>query len=232
MLRTGVLIQARLSSSRLPCKVLLPSINKNLTLLESQIQRLKKIFKILKKKTKIIVCCPKKDVLIFSKLLKNYKVEIEPGSEINVLERFYRASKKFNLDGYFRVTSDNPLINIDVFDIIFKILKKKFNIKNKLITFGLEKKIPNGTIISYFDINTLKILKKNEKSKSSKEHTIIVKSSKKKINLINVSPPKYLIHPNIRYCIDTIRDYRRYLEINCKYNENIYFKDLKKKLDR
>jgi spore coat polysaccharide biosynthesis protein SpsF len=115
-MKIGVIIQTRMGSSRLPGKVLLDLNGK--TVLTRVIERVKRVKKI----NSIIIATTTNDIddLIVSEAINN-NVEFFRGSEDNVLERYYLAAKKFNLDIIIRITSDCPLID---FNILEKMVNK------------------------------------------------------------------------------------------------------------
>ena len=118
-----VIIQARFSSTRFPGKIL--NKIKKKTILEIQIDRLKKSKNI----SDIIIACTKnpKDKNII-KLCKKKKIKFYIGSEENVLERYYKAAKKYNAKNILRITSDCPLIDPKIIDDLIH----KFSSMNRL----------------------------------------------------------------------------------------------------
>ena len=120
-MKTVVIVQARMTSTRLPGKVMLPLGGS--TVLSHVLSRCKKI------KGIDTVCCAiplgkTHDVLVAE--IEKCGAEIFRGSELNVLERYYQAAKTLNADIIMRVTSDCPLINVDVCSMILEA-----HIKNK-----------------------------------------------------------------------------------------------------
>lgn len=104
MRKIGIITQARMSSTRLPGKILLTAKKK--TLLETHIERLQKS----KLPIYVATTTNPNDVIIeefcIAKRIPYYK-----GSELNVLERYYETAKKFDVKDIIRVTSDCPLID-------------------------------------------------------------------------------------------------------------------------
>ena len=108
MVKIGAIIQARLGSERLPNKALLPlPFNGGPTLLQHVITRAKAARSI----DTIIVATTEKpaDNAIYT-FCQNNQIDCFRGSENDVLERFYTAAKKYNLDIVVRLTGDNPFI--------------------------------------------------------------------------------------------------------------------------
>jgi spore coat polysaccharide biosynthesis protein SpsF (cytidylyltransferase family) len=104
----GIIIQARLGSTRLPGKVTLPFYNGK-GILELIIDNLSSNFK----NTPIIIATTNRqnDDEIF-KLANDKNIKCFRGSENNVLDRFIQAAEYFGLTEIIRVCSDNPFLNI------------------------------------------------------------------------------------------------------------------------
>lgn len=104
---TACIIQARLGSSRLPAKVLLPLPTGN-TVLEEVILRCSQIMYV----DNIVVATPDKDVdqITFSAM----DAIVVGGSEHNVLERYYKAACRVGADTIIRITADCPMIDLDI----------------------------------------------------------------------------------------------------------------------
>jgi len=109
--RSGIIVQARMGSTRLPAKVMKEILGE--PMLWRVIERLKAVAS-----ADVIVIAtpqdPQSDPLV--KLAQKAKVEVFRGSEEDVLERYYQAAEKNKLDVVVRVTSDCPLIDPQVVD--------------------------------------------------------------------------------------------------------------------
>jgi spore coat polysaccharide biosynthesis protein SpsF len=119
--KTAAIIQARLGSSRLPAKVLLPLPNGR-TVLEEVIHRCKQIEGV----DVVVVAIPdsqENDLLLPSCTGADH---ITRGSETDVLSRYFKAANEVGADVILRVTSDCPLIDPKVCADVLK-LRKKFD---------------------------------------------------------------------------------------------------------
>jgi spore coat polysaccharide biosynthesis protein SpsF len=116
----SIIIIARLKSTRLKEKVLIP-IYKKLNSLDLIIQKLKKSnFK------NIILATSKHrqdDEII--KYVKKYNILTYRGYSMDVLKRVYYASKLFNHNNIFIITADNPLFDINLMINMSRIHLKK-----------------------------------------------------------------------------------------------------------
>lgn len=153
-------IQARMSSSRLPGKVLMSLSGK--PVLEHIVDRLK----ICKNINEIVVAssthksdneiekfCLKKEILIYR------------GSLDDVLDRFYQAAKIHNADAILRITADCPVIDPQVVDIIVNSFKK-----NSVDLCGLSGNFPDGLDCTIFTFDALEIAWHKATLKSEREH--------------------------------------------------------------
>ena len=111
--KTGIVVQARNGSKRLPNKMIMDLEGK--TLFEHIIERLMYT----KFKDEVILATTTKerdDILIeLSKKLGIYHFR---GSENDVLERFLGTTKQYNLDLIVRVCADNPFIDPEGLDML------------------------------------------------------------------------------------------------------------------
>lgn len=104
LLKVGIITQVRVTSSRLPAKVLLSVRGR--TYLEHHLDRLGETG------LPVIVATTTNfndDVVV--EVAKHVGVPVFRGSEDDVLSRFAGASREHGLDGIVRVTSDCPLID-------------------------------------------------------------------------------------------------------------------------
>lgn len=102
----GIIIQARLGSTRLPRKIL-KLFYGGKTLLETVIANLQRI-----EGAKVIVATsvnPNNDEL--ESFLKERGITVFRGSEDDVLNRFIGAAEDNNVDGIVRICSDNPFLD-------------------------------------------------------------------------------------------------------------------------
>tara|TARA_B100002003_G_scaffold217020_1_gene216970 strand:- start:846 stop:1601 length:756 start_codon:yes stop_codon:yes gene_type:complete len=105
------ILQARMSSTRLPGKVLKTILGR--PMLELQIERIQRC----KTLDQIVVATstePEDSALVT--LCQNMGVAYYTGSLTNVLDRFYQAAKRYRADHIVRLTGDCPLIDPVIID--------------------------------------------------------------------------------------------------------------------
>lgn len=105
-MKIGVIIQARMGSTRLPGKIMKKLQNK--TVLEHVIERVRQSKLI--DEVIIATTTKEKDDVIEKESLR-CGVKMFRGSEDDVLSRYYYAAKENDLDVVVRITSDCPLID-------------------------------------------------------------------------------------------------------------------------
>ena len=207
------IIQARFNSSRFPGKVLKKIGNK--TILEILLNRIKKSKKI----DQIIVATTnnKNDDKI-SNLSKKLKFECYRGSEKNVLDRFYKCSKKYNATDIIRITADCPLLEykfIDEMVDFYLTHNVDYACNNNPPTY------PDGLDLEIISFQTLKKAHLNARSLYDQEHvTTYIKNDNnlKKINIKN-----RLDYSNIRITIDEFEDFELIKKIFSKFGKKIFF---------
>lgn len=111
----GIIIQARLGSTRLPGKILLPFYGDQ-TIIDILMDKLHQATT-----SKIVVATttdPGNDLLV--EHLQDKDELVFRGSENDVLDRFINAAEEYQLDGIVRICSDNPFIDPDGIKALIK----------------------------------------------------------------------------------------------------------------
>lgn len=113
--RVTAIIQARMASTRLPGKAMLPLAGK--PLVHHVIDRILSIPSV----HTVVVAVPEGDAnLPLKKIAQDLGARAFAGSEEDVLDRFYRAAGEFGGDVIVRVTADNPFTDTGFADIAVK----------------------------------------------------------------------------------------------------------------
>ncbi len=190
------IIQARFNSTRFPGKIL--NKIKKKTILEIQIDRLKKSRNI----NDIIIACstnPKDKNII--KLCKKKKIKFYIGSEFNVLERYYKAAKKYNAKNILRITSDCPLVDPKIIDdLIYKFIINKADYASNII----EPTFPDGFDVEIFNFKLLRNRYLKSININEIEHVTPGMRDSSKYKLYSMKMKKNF--SKLRLTIDTIED--------------------------
>lgn len=210
------IIQARMTSTRLPGKVL-KKINDKVVL-DYVIGRLKKCKNI--SEIVLAITTNKKDDAL-EEYAKNNKINYFRGSEEDVLSRYFEAAKKFNAEVIVRITSDCPLIDPDIVDnIINKHLKSKADYTANIIT----RTYPRGLDTEVFNYDVLKAASKIAKEDHYREHvTVYIRDHPEKFKIQNIEADGKIKRPDIRITVDTKEDLELITKILNHFN-NIDFK--------
>ena len=191
-----VIIQARLGSTRFPNKMIKKIGNQ--TIIEILIKRLKQSRLI---NNIILATTKKKHDNKLDLLARKNKIRVFRGSEDNVLERFYKASKSIESDYLIRICGDCPLLDSTIIDKLIKINnKKKFDYLSNINPPSF----PDGFDVEIFSKKILKEAYLKAKSKYDKEHVTpyIIRKAKSKFNLKNSKD-----FSNLRLTIDEEKDF-------------------------
>ncbi|MCI7302387.1 MAG: glycosyltransferase family protein [Clostridiales Family XIII bacterium] len=202
-MKIGCIIQARMTSSRLPGKVLKTlDFDLHTNVLEEVIRRIKKVKKI----DYIIVATTinGSDNPIIE-LAKDRGVLYYRGSESNVLERYYKAAEMYNLDHIIRITSDCPFVDPEV---IGQLIDMYLNNQYDYVSNGLKRTFPHGLDCEMFSWHALENAYENGKDIFFKEHvTTYIYGNPDKFTLGSLELSESEDYSNIRITIDTKEDY-------------------------
>ncbi|MFI5219121.1 MAG: cytidylyltransferase domain-containing protein [Bacteroidia bacterium] len=161
-MKTGIITQARTTSTRLPGKVLLEVNGK--TLLQHHIERLA-----WSNLPMYVATTVNKTDDSISEFCKNAGIDYFRGDEKNVLSRFYLCALHFRLDVIVRVTSDCPLIDGG---LISKAMQQylAWNDMNIYYSNCLQRTFPRGFDFEIFSFSALDDAYQNAKEPYDLEH--------------------------------------------------------------
>ena len=161
---TAILVQARLNSTRLPNKVVL-EIGQGKTAIEILMSRLMKI----KSKVKIVIITPIfTEDNILTDLCKKNNWNVFSGSETDLLDRHYKAAKKYDVKNIIKIPSDCVFTDPGIVDDILNY----FHSNNYDYVSNLHPEtFPYGFDVEIMNFETLHLAWKNSKKKHEREHT-------------------------------------------------------------
>jgi len=218
----GFVIQARIGSSRLPSKILLPFFEGK-SIFDLLIEKLQSNFSL----PIILATSQNKENDILEQIASKKGILIYRGSENNVLGRFIFAANEFNIKKIIRICSDNPFLDVaelktlihfsenSDFDyvsfIVDKIpsIKTHFGFWTEFVTFQALEKVDSFTSLPLYHEHVTNFIYENP-------------------NLFNVhflEPNKKIFgRKDIRMTLDTEQDFNLLSEIYYKLsNENCDF---------
>ncbi|WP_445757605.1 cytidylyltransferase domain-containing protein [Polaribacter sp.] len=188
--------QARTGSTRFPNKIM----NKieNETLLSIHINRIKKSKKI----NSIIIATTNKEKDDIIELESNkLNVSCYRGEEEDVLDRFYRAAKPYKPDFVVRLTSDCPLIDPSLIDMI---IEATINANVDYCSNTLIESYPDGQDVEVFSFNSLKKAWEESVLMSDREH--VTPYMKKNFKVLNVHSNNMKFN-KVRMTVDEPNDF-------------------------
>jgi spore coat polysaccharide biosynthesis protein SpsF len=230
MSRVSLIIQARMGSTRLPNKTLLPLAGK--PLIYRIIERVKRCKQI----DNLILAIPdtKKDREI-TKINFQSNIKIFRGSENNLVSRYFFSAKKYNTKIVVRLPGDNCMpepSEIDRIILFYKKFTKPFFASN--LSNILNNQYPDGIGAEVFGFNYLDDLMNMNLTKKKKEHihlNFFDYNNNKSINqkwckVRTIKCPKNFRRPDIYLDVNTIKDYKFIKDIY----ENLYYNNPKFKI--
>lgn len=199
-IKLGIIIQARMGSTRLPGKVLRMIHSK--TLLDHILYRLSR----LQLDATIVIATselPQDNVVEF--FCRDRGVEYFRGSEKNVLDRYYRCALHYDFKQIVRLTADNPFTDIEELERLIDLHLKDHNDFSH--SFG---SLPVGVGAEIFTFQALEQSALEGHESHHIEHVdeyMIENPGRFKTGILNV--PEKKKRPEIRLTVDTDEDYRK-----------------------
>jgi spore coat polysaccharide biosynthesis protein SpsF len=199
IIMTGIILQARMASTRLPGKVLKRIGDKSL--LDHIFFRLT----YLKHKVKIVLATSDTftDDVIEEYCLKK-GVDCFRGSEQNVLERYYLCAKEYSFQHIIRLTGDNPFTDMEELDKLIDLYEREMpDLANSFSS------LPIGVGAEIFTFDALERSYLNGKEPHHLEHVdeyILGNPAQFNIKILTVTGLKN--KPDVRLTVDTAHDHK------------------------
>lgn len=154
------IIQARMSSTRLPAKVMKKILGRPMIFyLLERLKYSKKIDKI------VVATTNKRTDDLLADYVKRQKVDVFRGSEEDVLDRFYQTARKYKPDHIVRITADCPLLDPKILDKLVN-----FYFTHRLDYSCLSPKFAEGLDCEILSFKALETAWQNAKMQSEREH--------------------------------------------------------------
>jgi len=163
---TGVIVQARMGSTRLPGKVLMEAAGK--PLLHHLLERLS--YCRLVDEVIVATTINKRDDVI-EELCRSLEIAVYRGSEDDVLDRYYQAAKAREMTCVVRVTSDCPLIDPELIDEKISIFLNKLG-EYDLITNRHPLTYVDGLDFDLIPFEALEAVWRSAREPHQREHVV------------------------------------------------------------
>lgn len=195
-----VIIQSRVGSTRLYGKVMKKIFGK--TILIHDLERIKRMETI----DNIIVATTtlKKDDIIV-RTVNDYdeNIGIYRGCSEDVLDRYYKAAKEFKVDTIIRISSDAPLVDPKISDLV---VKSFFESHCDYCCNNMPRTYPYGLDTEVFSFESIEKAWKNARNSYEREHvTPYIWSNSDKFIIKNVKNNIDLSH--LRWALDYPEDF-------------------------
>ena len=233
-MNTGIIIQARCSSTRLKDKVVMPiPADSNISMLGRFIIRSKKAC------DNVILATSElsEDDLTAEEALK-YGAKVYRGSLDDVLLRYIGAAEKYNVERIVRITADCPCID---YNIIKKCIDEHINSKADYVSNVEKRTFPHGLDTEVVTLDALKKTDREEKDIRVREHVTWHVRKSDNFSKIDVVEDGGNNYSDIRITVDTNEDYAlinlvyfmlgddfTYKDIIQLFNNNSWLKELNK----
>jgi len=199
--KIDVIVEARLSSTRLPGKILLSAGGK--PLLEHMIERLNRIKNV---SNVIIATTTNESDNEIIKLADKVGVPYYRGSENDVLGRVVETAQKFDTDIIVEITSDNPLIDPS---LSTKVIDKLLELYDTVDYVSNDQMVTLGFNTRAFKTTLLEKVAKITQDPVDREHVVnyIVKHATE-FRIYNLLADKDEYRKDLRLTMDHIEDYQ------------------------
>jgi spore coat polysaccharide biosynthesis protein SpsF len=216
----GCIVQARMSSSRLPGKVL-KNIENNVTVLKSVLNQLK--FSQHIEKIVVATSTNHEDDEI-EDFVKSFDIDLFRGSLNDLLDRHYQCSKEFDFSSIVRIPSDKPLIDPQIVDQVIQ----QFNLNHYdyASNFPFPLRFNIGSEVELFSFEALELAWKESKKPSEREHIFnYFHNNLNKFRILYV--PNLENFSEFRFTVDRIEDLNLVRSIVSKIDKRpILIKDI------
>ncbi len=167
-MRVVAIIQARMSSTRLPGKVLKNAYGR--TMLDRMLERVRKASTI----DQVIVATttdPSDDAIVSA--CRRYATEVYRGSLPDVLDRYYQAAKQYEADIVVRLTGDCPLIDPRLIDdVVHALTEKQSDFACNRLPPPFTRTYPIGLDVEACTFAALENAWENARQKHEREHVL------------------------------------------------------------
>lgn len=201
-MKINAIVATRMSSTRLPGKVLMDLCGQPaLVRLIERLQKSKYIHNVV-----IATTNNSLDDIVVSTAI-NQKVSYYRGSELDVLQRTVEAAEHTKADYIVQMTSDCPLLDAETVDRVIE--RMLDNPSLDFVANHLVRTYPMGMSVEIFKTSALRYVEQEIKDPAVREHvSLYFYENPELYRLSNVEASSFLRHPEYRLTLDTFDDYR------------------------
>jgi spore coat polysaccharide biosynthesis protein SpsF len=197
-MRAGVVVQARLSSERLPGKVLLPLAGRPMLgwLLE-------RLHTVAEAERIIVATSDRPQDAAVAEFAASAGVATFRGPLDDVLARFVGAADAYGLDAFVRVSGDSPLLDPGLVSAALRLFAEG---GWDLVTNVQVRTFPRGQSVEAIAVAALRRVAADTQHPADREHVtpyLYANPERFRIRNFTLSPPA----PDVRFCVDTPEDF-------------------------
>lgn len=200
-MKFGVIVAARMGSSRLPGKALLPL--GGVPILEFLLKRL---LPLSPEVPVILATTQKPEDAQLVKLAEKLGVKTFTGSEHDLIERFVLAADQFHIDYPIRITADCPFLDAETIQLGIDAAKSSPSFD--LLT--TKRNFPVGIDFEIYSQSSMKKIQKENINTAHREHlTLYYYENEDRFKINRLSPPKSWKASTTSFTVDTPEDYAK-----------------------
>ncbi len=199
-LNIGIIIQARMGSTRLPGKVL--KLIGDRPLLSHILDRLEA----LRHSAAVVVATSShsRDNAI-DEFCAERRVDCFRGSEEDVLERYYQCATQYKMNPVVRLTADNPFVDIDELDRLLD-----FHLSSGADYTHSFNALPVGVGCEVFTLSALETSFNEGHAPNHREHVNeFIQEHPERFRIVSLTPVDSKNRPELRLTVDTEDDFRK-----------------------
>lgn len=199
--RTVLVVQCRLSSTRLPRKALLPLGGR--TVLEWVLDSMKKV-----PADSRYLAVDTDSAAELEGIARACGYEFFAGSKEDVLDRFCKVIEISKADVVIRATADNPFLFYEAAQDLLEEYKDRSSAAQ--VDYITWQGLPHGSGVEIFDAHSLLLAAAQTEQPYDHEHVgPALYNHKENFNCLFIRAPRKFYHPELRTTIDEHGDYRR-----------------------
>lgn len=193
------IVQARMGSTRLPGKVLMPI--GGVTMLERVLGRIEQACSLCQVGVATSTHPEDESILEFCEKRGTFCYR---GSEGDVLERFFLAAKEMRGDAIVRITGDCPLVDPKIIDTV---VNTHIESQNDFTFNDVVKSYPRGTDVEVVNYSVLEYTCRTARDSYHREHvTAYIYDHPDRFKIQPLHLPLDLRTPELRLCVDEMSD--------------------------
>ncbi|MBB4823661.1 spore coat polysaccharide biosynthesis protein SpsF [Sporosarcina luteola] len=197
-MKTIVIIQARMGSSRLPGKILKPLGEVDvLTYVTSRCKEIQGVCEVI-----VATSLLQQDDAVEQWCVDN-GITCFRGSEEDVLDRYVQCAKQYEPDYVMRVTSDCPFVDYEMANAILALMERE-----RVDIVDVVGGLPRGLTVELISYEALLFIDKNGQENRHREHvTYYAYEYREQFKRVSYDVPSNRLHPEFRITLDTEEDY-------------------------